>query len=78
MSDRVRPGHLGKALNQGDWLPRCLSVNGAVTTWRLPEVFLAFLHFTHLMQVVFVAVLGVVLSGIAALVGWRWGVKRQT
>jgi len=47
------------------------AVNGAVTTWRLPNPLLVFLHFTNLIQAMFVAVLGIVLSGIAALVGWR-------
>ena len=45
------------------------AVNGAVTTWRLPNPILVFLHFTNLIQAMFVAVLGIVLSGIAALVG---------
>jgi Type I phosphodiesterase / nucleotide pyrophosphatase len=47
------------------------AVNGAVTTWRLPNPLLIFLHFTNLIQAMFVAVLGIILSGIAALVGWR-------
>jgi hypothetical protein len=47
------------------------AINGATTTWRLPDPLLSFLHFTNLMQVVFVAVLSIVLSGVAALVGWR-------
>lgn len=47
------------------------AVNGAVTTWRLPDFLLAFLHFSNLMQAMFVAVLGIVLSGVAAFVGWR-------
>jgi hypothetical protein len=47
------------------------AVNGAVTTWRLPNPLLIFLHFTNLIQAMLVAVLGIVLSGIAALVGWR-------
>jgi hypothetical protein len=47
------------------------AVNGAVTTWRLPNPILVFLHFTNLIQAMFVAVLGIVLSGIAALVGRR-------
>jgi hypothetical protein len=47
------------------------AVNGAVTTWRLPDPLLIFLHFTNLIQAMFVAVLGIVLSDIAALVGWR-------
>jgi hypothetical protein len=56
------------------------AVNGALTTWRLPNPLLAFLHFTNLLQAMFVAVLGAILSSIAALVGWRLktGVKRQT
>jgi hypothetical protein len=45
------------------------AVNGAVTTWRLPDPFLIFMHFTNLIQAMFVAVLGILLSGIAALVG---------
>jgi len=45
------------------------AVNGAVTTWRLPNPLLIFLHFTNLIQAMLVAVLGIVLSGIAALVG---------
>ncbi len=53
------------------FLPASLgfAVNGAVTTWRLPDPLLIFLHFTNLIQAMFVAVLGIVLSGIAALVG---------
>jgi hypothetical protein len=47
------------------------AVNGAVTTWRLPNPLLIFWHFTNLIQAMFVAVLGIVFSGIAALVGWR-------
>jgi hypothetical protein len=47
------------------------AVNGATTTWRLPDFLLAFLHFTNLMQAMLVAVLGIFLSGVAALVGWR-------
>jgi hypothetical protein len=45
------------------------AVNGAVTTWRLPDPLLIFLHFTNLIQAMFVAALGIVLSGIAMLVG---------
>ena len=48
-----------------------LAVNGAVTTWRLPDFLLAFLHFTNLMQAMLVAALSIVLSGVAALIGWR-------
>ena len=48
-----------------------LAANGAVTTWRLPDPLLIFLHFTNLVQAMFVAVLCIVLSGVAALVGWR-------
>jgi Type I phosphodiesterase / nucleotide pyrophosphatase len=53
------------------FLPALLgfAVNGAVTTWRLPDPFLIFLHFTNLIQAMFVAALGIVLSGMAALVG---------
>jgi hypothetical protein len=47
------------------------AVNGAITTWRLPEPLIAFLHFTNLIQAMFVAALGIVLSGVAALAGWR-------
>jgi hypothetical protein len=47
------------------------AVNGAVTTWRLPDFLLAFLHFTNLMQAMLVAALSIVLSGAAALIGWR-------
>jgi hypothetical protein len=47
------------------------AVNGAVTTWRLPDFLLAFLHFTNLMQAMLVAALSIVLSGVAALIGWR-------
>jgi len=42
-----------------------------VTTWHLPNPLVIFLHFTNLIQAMFVAVLGIVLSSIAALVGWR-------
>jgi len=42
-----------------------------VTTWRLPDFLLAFLHFTNLMQAMLVAALSIVLSGAAALIGWR-------
>jgi hypothetical protein len=54
------------------FLPALLgfAVNGATTTWRLPDPLLSFLHFTNLMQAVFVAALGIVLSGVAALLGW--------
>jgi hypothetical protein len=45
------------------------AVNGAVTTWRLPDPLLIFLHFTNLIQAMFVAALGIILSGVAALVG---------
>jgi hypothetical protein len=48
-----------------------LAINGAVTTWRLPDPLLIFLHFTNLVQAMFVAVLCIILSGVAALVGWR-------
>ena len=48
-----------------------LAVNGATATWRLPDFLLAFLHFTNLMQAMFVAVSALLLSGVAALVGWR-------
>ena len=48
-----------------------LAVSGAVTTWRLPDSLLIFLHFTNLVQAMLVAVLGIVLSGVAALIGWR-------
>jgi len=53
------------------FLPALLgfAVNGAVTTWRLPDPLLIFLHFTNLIQATFVAALGIVLSGMAALVG---------
>ena len=53
------------------FLPALLgfAVNGAVTTWRLPDPLLIFLHFTNLIQAMFVAALGIVLSGMAALVG---------
>ena len=47
------------------------AVNGAVVTWRLPEPLLIFLHFTNLVQAMFVAVLCIILSGIAVLVGGR-------
>ncbi len=52
-----------------------LAVNGATTTWRLPDPLIAFLHFTNLIQAMFVAVLCIALSGIAALIGWRMKVK---
>jgi hypothetical protein len=45
------------------------AVNGAVTTWQLPDPLLIFMHFTNLIQAMFVAALGIVLSGIAALIG---------
>ena len=48
-----------------------LAANGAATTWRLPDPLLIFLHFTNLVQAMFVAVLCIVLSGVAALAGWR-------
>ena len=44
------------------------AVNGATVTWRLPEPLIIFVHFTNLIQAMLVAVLGIVLSGIAALV----------
>lgn len=47
------------------------AVNGATTTWRLPDFLLAFLHFTNLMQAMFVAVSALLLSAVAALIGWR-------
>ena len=47
------------------------AVNGATATWRLPDFLLAFLHFTSLMQAMFVAVSALLLSAVAALVGWR-------
>jgi hypothetical protein len=55
------------------YLPALLgfAVNGAVTTWRLPDPLTSFLHFTNLIQAMFVAVLSIVLSGVAAFVGWR-------
>ena len=45
------------------------AVNGATVTWRLPEPLIIFVHFTNLIQAMLVAVLGIVLSGIAALIG---------
>jgi Type I phosphodiesterase / nucleotide pyrophosphatase len=55
------------------FLPALLgfAVNGAMTTWRLPDPLLIFLHFTNLIQAMFVAALGIVLSGVAAFIGWR-------
>ncbi len=54
------------------------AVDGATTTWRLPDFLLAFLHFTNLMQAMLVAALGIVLSGVAALVGWRMKAAHPT
>lgn len=48
-----------------------LAVNGATAAWRLPDFLLAFLHFTSLMQAMFVAVSALLLSAVAALIGWR-------
>jgi len=47
------------------------AMNGASVTWHLPDPLVAFLHFTNLLQAVLVAVLSIILSGVAALVGSR-------
>jgi hypothetical protein len=48
-----------------------LAMNGASVTWHLPDPLLIFLHFTNLIQAMFVAVLSIILSGVAALAGAR-------
>ena len=48
-----------------------LAINGASVTWHLPDPLLIFMHFTNLIQAMFVAVLCILLSGMAALLGWR-------
>jgi hypothetical protein len=52
------------------------AINGASVTWRLPDQLTIFLHFTHLIQAMFVAALSIVLAGIAALIGWRANANR--
>lgn len=52
-----------------------LAVNGARVTWHLPDPLTIFLHFTNLIQAMLVAVLSIVLAGVAALIGWRLRAK---
>jgi hypothetical protein len=47
------------------------AINGAQVTWHLPDPLTIFLHFTNLIQAMLVAVLCIVLAGVAALLGWR-------
>jgi hypothetical protein len=45
-------------------------VNGAVVTWALPNFFLAFLGLLFLIQLMIAAIIGLFLTGIAALLGY--------
>jgi hypothetical protein len=47
------------------------AINGTQVTWHLPDPLAIFLHFTNLIQAMLVAVLSIVLSGVAAFVSWR-------
>jgi len=49
------------------------SLNGAVVTWTLPHYRSAFLAFLSLMQIAYVAILGLVLAGFTAIVSWSVG-----
>jgi hypothetical protein len=51
------------------------AINGAWVTWHLPDPLTIFLHFTNLLQAMLVAVLSIVLAGVAALLGWRLKVR---
>ena len=49
------------------------SLNGAVVTWTLPHYRSAFLAFLSLMQIAYIAILGLALAGFTAVMAWSVG-----